>query len=642
MRLTLLAICIFAVTSTLSAQLKIAGVFSNNAVLQQNAEVPIWGWAKPDSKVNIEIANQKISTVADNKGRWHIRLQPFMADNKAYTLNVSCGNENVQLKNIVFGEVWFASGQSNMEWKLRSGVLNTEQEIASANFPDIRIHTIKALTSVQPVDDISGSEWKICTPANAPNFSAIGYFFAKQLHLDKKVPVGIIVAARGATDIETWMSRDILMTLPDLNVAVQNIDTDTARWNAKVRTALQSEIEREKIANTSEIGLKQNVHTIKFYDAAWNRTEYPLNMPKMGYSGYWGLMWLRKTFELQAKDANSITQLQLPIKNQGDRVYINGREIARNVSKMKDQTVIIPKGILKKGSNVLAIRQYVHWGSAEIGNASAGTFLILNGGRKIELDGLWAHNCDIEPAVAQWQNYYNTASVNYNAMVAPVIPYAIRGFLWYQGENNAGRYKHYAALQAKMIDDWRIRWQLGYLPFLYVQLANYKEHSTIPLYKDDWASFRDAQTSILQQSINTAMASAIDIGDANDIHPKNKQEVAHRLYLTAKAKAYNEKVIYSGPVINSVKREGKNLRITFHYADNGLITVENKIVKGFAIKDKEGNWQWVEAKIDDNEVLFENIENAVSIQYAWQSNPDGNLYNAEGLPAVPFMVNISL
>lgn len=641
MRFIILLLCTFSISVSLSAHLSIAGVFTSNAVLQQNAEVPIWGWAKPNSQVTIEIANQKIATVADNSGRWYIRLQPFSVDYKAYTLNVSCGNESVQLKNIMFGEVWFASGQSNMEWKLRSGVLNTEQEIAAANFPNIRIHTIKAHTSVQPLDDFSGSEWKICTPANAPDFSAVGYFFAKQLHLDKKIPVGIIVAARGATDIETWMSRDILMTLPDLKVAVQKIDTDTSRWNAKVCTALQSETEREKIANTSEIGLKLNVHTIKFNDAAWNRTEYPLNMSKMGYSGYWGLVWLRKTFDLQAKDVNSITQLQLPIKNQGDRVYINGREIARNVSKMKDQSVVIPKGILKKGGNVLAIRQYVHWGSAEIGNASAGTFLIINGGRKIELNGLWAHNKDIEPAVAQWQNYYNTPTVNYNAMVAPVIPYAIRGFLWYQGENNASRHKQYAALQAKMIDDWRIRWQQGHLPFLYVQLANYKEHSTIPIDKDDWASFRDAQTSILQHSINTAMACAIDIGDANDIHPKNKQAVAHRLYMAALAKAYNENLIYSGPVFNSVKREGKNLRITFYHTDNGLKTFENKIIKGFALKDNEGNWQWVDAKIVDNEVLIENTENAVSVQYAWQSNPEGNLYNAEGLPAVPFMLNVS-
>jgi sialate O-acetylesterase len=225
-------------------------------------------------------------------------------------------------------------------------------------------------------------------------------------------------------------------------------------------------------------------------------------------------------------------------------------------------------------------------------------------------------------------------------MIAPVIPYSIRGFLWYQGENNASRFKQYAELQPMLVDDWRVRWQQGYLPFLFVQLANYKERSPLPVENDEWAAFRDAQTSTLSKSQNTAMASAIDIGDGNDIHPKNKQEVGKRLYLAARAKAYNENLIYSGPQLKLVKREGNDLRISFDFAQNGLKTSRSNALKGFALCDKDGKWTWANAKIVGNEIIVENAATALRVQYAWQSNPDCNLQNTDGLPAVPFNVEI--
>lgn len=643
-RITFL-VCFFVVLCANSAQLKLAGIFTDNAVLQQNTEIPVWGWAVPNTEVKVSIAGRTHSVLTNDKGRWQLRLQPFAADNKTHTLVVQSGNDSIQLRNILFGEVWFASGQSNMEWKLRSGVVNGEQEIASASYPNIRIHTIKALTSAQPLNDISCSEWKVCAPKNAPDFSAIAYFFARQLHLDKNVPVGVIVAARGATNIETWMSPERLMTHPDYTEAVQNFDTDTARWNAKVRASIQSELDREKIVNTSLAGINIKVHTLKYDDAAWTKTEYPLNMTKMGYPGFWGLIWVRKTFEIPSGKANQEWRLTLPIKDQNDRIYLNGKEIAQGISKLKNKEITLPKGLLKASKNLLAIRMYVHWGSAEIGNDVSKCFLKSDDNERIELTGTWTHSNKIEPSVAQWQNYYNTNNVNYNAMVAPVMPYGIRGFLWYQGENNASRFKQYVDLQPMLIDDWRVRWGQGYLPFQFVQLANFKERSADPVDKDDWAAFRDAQTSTLQRSQNTAMACAIDIGDGNDIHPKNKQEVGKRLYIGAKAKAYKENIIYSGPMFKSAKLEGDILKITFDYAQNGLKTPENKLVKGFAVSDKNGKWSWVEAKIIGNEIHIETGHAPSSkiitrVQYAWQSNPECNLYNIEGLPAVPFNVEI--
>jgi sialate O-acetylesterase len=640
MKRLFLLLSLFLILSLVHGQLKMAGIFTDHAVIQQNAYVPVWGWAKPGAEVVLKIAGRNYTALADGAGRWQISMEPFKADSKTHKLCLYSGKDSICLSNIVFGEVWFASGQSNMEWKMRSGVVNGQQEIAAANYPDIRIHTVKPLTSAQPVTDISGSEWTICTPINAPDFSAVAYFFARELHKDLKVPVGVIVAARGATNLETWMSRERLMTHPDFSESVARFDTDTARWNQKVREAIAAERKREAIANTSTAGIDQKVHTLMFDDTAWSRTEFPLNMPEMGYPGFWGLVWARKVYEMPAKCKSKQWELILPMKNQNDRVYLNGKEIARSVSKMKKPVITIPKSLLRPGRNVIAVRMYVHWGSAEIGNDQSPAYLQSDDGQRIILDGLWTHSNSIEPPVAQWQNYYNTNNVNFNAMVSPVIPYSIRGFLWYQGENNASRFLQYADLQPLLIDDWRVRWQQGYLPFLYVQLANFKERLQTPAATDDWASFRDAQTSTLNRSFNTAMASAIDIGNGNDIHPQNKQDVGKRLWLAAKAKAYGAQIVYSGPVFRSVKKEKDRLRISFDFADNGLKTSDNKPVKGFAVCQGNGQWLWVEARIDTSDILIENIGEVVRIQYAWQSNPEVNLYNAEGLPAVPFNIEL--
>lgn len=646
---------------TVKAELRVARIFSDNAVLQQQLTVPVWGWSTPGSKVSVGFGEQLKTTVALPDGSWKIRLDEMKATSDARTMYVMSDTDTLRVANVLVGEVWFASGQSNMEWKIKSGIVNQEAEIASALYPQIRINTIRTITASRPVIDLPSSSWQVCTPQQAPEFSAVAYFFARALHLDKKVPVGIIVAARGATGIETWMSRERLMTHPEYSRPMNEFDTDTARWNQKVRNSVASELERDKIARTSVAGLLQKVHRPEYNDATWKRTDYPLNIPKMGYPGYWGLVWIRKMIRIQAADARKVWELHLPVKAQDDRIYLNGKELVRSVSRLKEKQVKLPKNALKEGNNLLAIRMYVHWGSAGIGSDNEKAFLLANDGSRIDLDGEWSHSTSIEPPVAQWQNYYNTPTVNYNAMVAPVVPYAIRGFLWYQGENNTGSYQHYTDLQTLLIDDWRVRWQQGYLTFLFVQLANYTQQSAVPLEHDDRAAFRDAQTATLSRSYHTAMASAIDIGDASDIHPKNKQEVGRRLYLAAKVKAYDDTLVHSGPVWKSFRRENDKIRISFSYAENGLVTRRpnedmnapgkrmpenvssaNEPVAGFAIKTRDGNWQWCRAFIDRNEVILEpsvHPDQIVRIQYAWQSNPETNLYNSEGLPAVPFNRN---
>lgn len=626
------------------AQLQPAGIFSNHAVLQQGIPIPVWGKAIPLAQVTIQFAGNTVLSTADLTGHWKTNLPVMKADGNAYEMLIQSGRQQILLKDIMIGEVWFASGQSNMAHKVGSQLVNKEEEIRNANYPNIRFRTIDQVTSIVPEDDITSKDWMVCTPVNVGDFSAVAYFFARELHVDQKVPVGIIVASRGATSIESWMSKDRLMTHPDYREALHKRVDDAAQWNDFVKKSVQAEEDRNTIARTSFEGLKRGVTKIDFDDAAWTKTAYPLNAANMGYGSYWGLLWMRKTFTLTGEQAKKEWILMLPVKDQDDLVYMNEREIAKGVSKQKEKAVFIPKQLLKSGNNALVIRMYANWGIAEVGDRTTGCYLKAADGEEISLTGYWTHNNKVEPAVAGWQDYYNKPTVNFNAMIHPLIPYGIKGFLWYQGENNASKAIQYETLQPMLIDDWRVRWKQGYLPFLYVQLANYKTRSDTPVLNDDWAQFRDAQTTTLYRSVNTGMACAIDIGDEFDIHPANKQDVGNRLYKAAKEKVYHTAAIGSGPLFKDAIRKGNKVFLSFDYANNGLISKSKNGLTGFALMDESGNWAWADATIEGSKIMVSanRISKPVQVQYAWQSNPVAPIYNSEGLPMVPFSEKISV
>lgn len=626
-----------------NGQLRTAGIFGDNAILQQGISIPVWGLAKSSSIVSISLGGNQITVKTDEQGKWMGYLPALQADGKSYQLNISSGTESIVYNNIMLGEVWVASGQSNMEWRMGSEIINKEEEIINANYSGIRFRVVDNVTSIIPVDDIIQKDWKVCNTQNAPFFSAVAYFFARSLHVDQKVPVGIIVASRGATGIETWMSKDRLITHPDFAAALHKRNEDSAHWNEYVRKSLKAETDRDIVAKNSFNGLKLGVPQLAFNDTGWVKTQFPLSSAKMGYGNYWGLIWLRKTFELTKSGMKNEQRLFLPIKDQNDHVYLNGIELAQGVSKWKDKSVLIPKGLLKEGKNILAIRMYVNWGTADIGDRNTNCYLQSADGKQQLLDGEWKHSNTIEPAVAGWQDYYNKPTVNFNGMIHPLIPYGIKGFLWYQGENNASKAKQYAELQPMLIDDWRVRWKQGYSPFLYVQLANYKARSATPLSKDDWAEFRDAQRSTLSRSINTSMACIIDIGDEYNIHPPNKQEVGYRLYQAAKENVYHQNVVGSGPLFNAAILQGDQVSISFTYAENGLINKGNSLNNSFALSDSAGKWFWADAIIDGKTILLssKDVSRPTQVQYAWQSNPIATVYNAEGLPMIPFNEKIN-
>lgn len=620
--------CFFA--DALHAQLRVASVFADNAVLQQGKYLPVWGDAPSGTQVVVEIGNCRVSAQTDEAGKWMVYLPPMQADGKSYELRIMSDNDTLCFRNVVVGEVWFASGQSNMEWLVKSGVENKEEEIRSANYPDIRMLTVPVGTSAQPESYFQKTaQWLVATPSTVSEFSAVGYFFARELHEKYGVPVGIINASRGATDIETWVSRDVLATMPFMEKKLFEQTTDTAEWNSYLRSIWEAERKRDEIGYHSTAGLKVGVQKPSYKDGQWNSAIYPVDMPKAKVPGFWGVIWMRKHFQLKHKGE---AQLMLPVKGQAYKVYVNGKEV--NIEKGKNDTVIIPANYLRKGKNVLALRLYAHWGDAGIGLDGREAVLHL-ADETASLGGEWLTNAEIEPEVVQWNNYYCRPSVSYNAMVAPIFPYAIRGIVWYQGENNVGRYKNYTALQTGLVNDWRIHFQQGYLPFLFVQLAGFEKQKIEPVENDARALFRAAQQKAAEATPNCGMASAADLGVETNIHPPFKQELAARLSQLAFSLAYDEDTRKSHPEMESVTVEPGRILIRFAHVENGLVL--RTAAPSFALKSADGQWSWVDADVEqDHVVISYNGEQPVAVQYGWQCYPNMTLYDGAGWPVLPF------
>ena len=442
------------------ATVRLPALVGAHMVLQRDRPVPVWGWAAPGEAVTVAFEGRTYAATTDSTGRWQATLPPQPAGGP-HTLMVK-GQNTIELTDVLVGDVWLASGQSNMQFKVKDRnpggyqpVQNADQEIAAANFPNIRFFTVSQKAAAQPEAELAGAGWQVCGPATVADFSAVAYFFSRDLHQQYKVPMGVIVSSWGGTPAEAWVSAEGLKKLP---------------------------------------------------------------------------------------------------------------------------------------------------GSA------------------------------VQPMVKEPQN---APSALYNGMIAPLLPYAIKGVIWYQGESNVGRAPQYRALFPGLIADWRTRW--GYqLPFLFVQLANFLP--ALPeLSESDWAELREAQASALVLP-GTGMATAIDVGEAEDIHPHNKQAVGRRLALAARHVAYgDETVVYSGPTLASMAVTGPALRLKFDHRGTGLVAKDGSL-RGFAVAGADHKFYWATAQVQGNEVVVKSapVPAPVAVRYDWADNPNGNLTNREGLPAVPF------
>ncbi|WP_276500141.1 sialate O-acetylesterase [Terrimonas pollutisoli] len=645
---------LFLFQSLCYAQVSLPKVFGDNMVLQRGIAIPVWGMAKPGSVVIAKLGTERISAKADKEGKWMLYF-PKRKEGGPYELEIfesGKAQTTIKFKGILIGDVWLASGQSNMEWQVQQVQANkdianlihgdkslyeqsntTNKESNSANYSQIRFFMVEHDKKLSPQQDVLSGTWKICDTVSVRNFSAVAFYFARKIHNDQNVPIGIIQSTWGGTPIESWTSREMLLT-SSISKA-QAISNDTLSSNDFVNDSLNLvrfwDIVYHPQNNTDKI-----IPVPDYNDADWTKIEMPNVIKDFGIGHYEGMMWLRKKITLPESFTGKDLTLNIGHPEMNYSLYFNGEEICKTIwNSNPKQFYTIPAKLVKNGENTISLRIAMLWGGGGL-NPPAENIYISDGSSKISLAGMWLYKKDIEPAIPKIRNYHYYPTVLFNAMINPLIPYGIKGFLWYQGEANDTAAYDYRKLFPMFIRDWRQRWKQGNLPFLYVQLANYKKRQSLPS-ESEWAELREAQTLTLLQP-NTGMACIIDIGEADNIHPMNKQEVGRRLALIADKLVYKKNVIASGPLYKSFQKEGNRIRINFTNTGSRLSTKDGKEVTGFAIAGKNKQFYWATAMIKGNEIIVfsDRVDEPVAVRYAWADNPECNLINVEGLPAIPF------
>jgi sialate O-acetylesterase len=608
-------------------------------VLQRDTKLKIWGWASKNEKVTVRFAGRNFSTKAGTDGKWFVWLPPMKAGGP-FEMTIRASN-TITLKNILMGDVWFCSGQSNMVHYMELHKERYAAEIASADYPQIRQFLIPTTPRLQgPAEDLTKGNWKPATARDIGRFSVVAYFFAKKLHEKYQVPIGIINASVGGTPIEAWTSEEGLKEFPELINTVSK-NKDTAYVNTITRSIAAAA--RTSAARKSEdLGMTGSV---KWYDT----TYVPKNWRTINIPGYWedqgikdlhGVVWYRKEFDLPASMTAGPAKIALGRIVDADFLYVNGKLVGNTTYQYPQRRYQVPSGLLKPGKNILVVR--VLNTSGKGGFVPDKPYYLTSNGETIDLKGYWQYKVgevyQREGNPGPQFSAQNQPSALFNGMASPVTPYAIKGMVWYQGESNSGRAAEYKKLLPALINDWRQKWNQGDAPFLYVQLPNYMNVSYSPS-ESGWALLREAQLQTLRVP-NTAMAVAIDLGEWNDIHPGNKKPIGERLALAAQHISYHDStVVYSGPIFQSAEVNGNKIVLHFSHVGGGLISIDGEDLSQFAIAGADKKFTWAKAKIENNTVVVwsDAIAYPAYVRYAWADNPDAaNLYNKEGLPASPF------
>ena len=647
---SLICIALMIFGNSVHAEVRVPAIIGDNMVLQAGMKVRLWGKADPGERVTVRINSQNSSTAADAQGRWQTLIGPLKAGGP-FELTIK-GKNTLTFKNVLAGEVWICSGQSNMEWPLinaRDGA----KTVAEANYPEIHLFTVEKNTSATPLDDVKG-RWVVTTPDTVSQFSAVGYFFGRELYQQLKTPIGLIHTSWGGTPAESWTSYEALAANPELKPIID-------RYQESLKSLPERQKDFERVMAQWE---QNNIYldpgnkgealgyaSESLSTADWKQMNLPQYFETAGLD-IDGAVWFRKQVEVPPGWAGKDLVLNLTPIDDYDTTYFNGtrvggigRETADSYS--KPRRYMVPGRLVHAGRNVIAVRVFDAAGNG--GFAGGGDMSLAPAGDKrhdvVGLEGAWDYKVEaaFTPKHPDWgsrpqapgPNNQNSPSVLYNAMLRPLTPYAIRGAIWYQGESNAGRAYQYRTLFPLMIRNWRKAWNEGDFPFYYVQLANWQPRKPDPG-ESEWAELREAQSMTLHEP-HTGMAVIIDIGDTNDIHPRNKLDVGHRLAVWALAQTYHRTLEYSGPFYDAYSIDGSQVRIRFRHA-KGLKTSDGEPPRGFAIAGADHKFYWADAQIDGETIVVSNskVTKPVAVRYAWADNPVTNLYNAANLPASPF------
>ncbi|QKX17222.1 sialate O-acetylesterase [Microbulbifer sp. YPW1] len=645
-----------SLTTPATADVTLPKLVSDGMVLQREAPVKIWGWADAGEVVRVDFLGEQYRTEAGDGGDWSIILKPTPAGGP-HTMRVRGENE-IQLQNILLGDVWLASGQSNMEYPINRIAHAFADEIAAVNNPRIRQFQVPQTYDFNvPQADLSGGEWLPATQQHIQNFSAVAYFFADNTQQREQVPIGIINSSLGGSPAEAWVSEETLQQFPahlaekkkfeDAQLIESIQRQDRARSDQWYATAAQK-----------DRGL-QSGKTPWYAPALDTEGWQTFSVP-----GYWaeqagimekGVFWLRKTIALPEAQAGEPALLELGRIVDADETWINGHKVGNTTYLYPRRRYQVPAGVLQAGENVIAIR-VTNSGGARGGFVEDKPYQLTVGGEQFDLKGQWQFRQSAQMPELESQTFVRWKPAGlYNAMLHPLQNYRIKGALWYQGESNVGRAQEYRKLFPAMIREWRADWQQNAgqdaLPFLFVQLANYLEPKADPG-DSAWAELRAAQASALSLD-DTAMAVTIDAGEWNDIHPLDKKIVGQRLALAAANRVYGHAdVVASGPQLASAKFDDEKAVLEFTHTHKGLVAAPcasqcthsegNSKLHEFAIAGSDGRYHWANARIvgERVEVWSEQVRQPRSVRYAWADNPaEANLYNGAGLPAAPFQVD---
>lgn len=629
-------ILLFFISSLfINAEVKLAGIFSDNMVLQRDAPVKIWGWADKDENIKVKFNGQKLNTRAKKNASWEITLSPTVFGGP-YTLEVIGKNNKIQLENILVGDVWLCSGQSNMEWTVKQSA-NAEKEIADANYPEIRSFRVPKDIKNRLLDNFKG-RWDMCSSSTAGDFSGVAYFYARELYRELHIPIGIINASWGGTDIETWISSGTFIALP-ANIkkiyypeVMDNIDKYISKNNGSKEAFFNA------LAN--DPALEEKWYNPSFDSSTWLEIDVPKEWAATPLALVDGHVWFKYEISIPAELAGLPATLSLGTIDDVDITWINGVKVGTNTGWDTPRVYNIASGVLQAGKNDITVRITDNGSSGGMWGQPDDINLKIHKKNVVySLVGKWKYKESVS------NSKYKVLEVTpnmvysslYNTMINPVTKFRIKGVVWYQGENNVGRAYDYRTLFPAMINDWRNKW--GYeFPFYWVQLANLYPLNEKPV-ESDWAELREAQTMTLSLP-KTGQVVICDIGNPNSIHPTNKQDVGRRLARIAFNKDYGkDSLIYSGPTFRSIEKQGNKMVITMD-AHGSELVAHNKYgyLEGFVVADEDKKFEWAKAYIKGDKIIVYNdsIDNPIAVRYGWANNPGGNLFNKEGLPATPF------
>lgn len=632
---------IFSVTETINAKLRLGSIFADNMVLQQEKPVKVWGSAEAREILSVEFRGEKIKTKADKKGNWIVEFPAFKYGGP-YKLTVNGKKETISIKNILIGELWLASGQSNMEMPIEGwGKVNQyEQEIANANYPSIRMFTVEKSLQVEPQKEFKG-HWDICSPNTVGEFSATAYFFARKLNEELNIPIGIIHSSWGGTEIESWISGDTYSLLPSDFWNKYNLP-EISDFNSFVEE--NKEAEKAFLdAYHNDVGLQNRWYENKIDPSDWVLFHNPQEWNRTELEGVEGVVWFKYNLNIICLDTLEQSKVSLGTIDDNETTWINGIQVGKTKGYNIERYYDVPTSILKEGKNTIIVRVQNESGEAGF-TANADKMFLQVGDNKYSLVGEWEYKIATDAKDYNFTRItpYSLPSLLYNGMINPVVRLPIRGVIWYQGESNENNAEDYKTLFPALINDWRKKWNDTEMPFYWVQLANYKAKDDNPPTTSKWALLREAQSMALELP-NTGQAVITDIGDTYDVHPKNKQDVGKRLAFIALHKSYKKNVVCSGPSFKSSKKIGDKVQIYLDNVQDGLI-IKNKYgyIEGFSLAGPDGKHYWAKAYLDGNSIIVssENVSNPVQIRYSWSDNPDVNLFNSANLPLAPFKIDL--